>query len=124
MQRPTRDQGTPSYSYGHTNGIVANKWYNYESCRIEAMFFDPDVMLIGLETKAGDNVSPRNFIGNNLSDQLLLSNSFKSKVMAVSLKARAAIMLAGKLGKAYWYHTGTGEFLSSSYYMKDLPDWV
>ena len=113
-----------SGSYGHTNGIIANKWYNYKSGRSEAMFFDPDANLIGLETVADDDVSPRNFIGNNLSDQLLLSNNFKSKAIAVALKDRAAIMLGGKLGKAYWYHETTGGFLSSTYYMKDLPDWV
>ena len=113
-----------SGSYGHTNGIIANKWYNYESGQSEAMFYDPDAKLIGLETAAGDDVSPRNFIGNNLSDQLLMSNNFKSKAIAVSLKDRAAIMLSGKLGKAYWYHEGTGGFLSSTYYMKDLPEWV
>ncbi|MCI0485052.1 MAG: alkaline phosphatase family protein [Blastocatellia bacterium] len=113
-----------SGSYGHTNGIIANKWYNYKSGQSEAMFYDADAKLIGLETSAGDDVSPRNFIGNNLSDQLLLSNNFKSKAIAVSLKDRAAIMLGGKLGKAYWFHEEAGGFLSSTYYMKDLPDWV
>lgn len=111
-------------SYGHTNGIIANKWYNYKSNRSEAMFYDPDAKLIGLDTEAGDDVSPVNFIGNNLSDQLLMSNNFKSKAIAVSLKDRAAIMLAGKKGTAYWFHEGAGGFLSSTYYMKDLPDWV
>ena len=113
-----------SGSYGHTNGIIGNKWYNYKSGRSEAMFYDPDAQLIGLETGADDDVSPRNFIGNNLSDQLLLSTKFQSKAIAVALKDRAAIMLGGKLGTAYWYHEGTGGFLSSTYYMEELHDWV
>jgi predicted AlkP superfamily pyrophosphatase or phosphodiesterase len=114
-----------SGSYGHTNGIIGNRWFNRQTNRTESMFYDPDAKLIGVEAvPRSDDTSPRNFIGNNLSDQLLMSNGFKSKAIGISLKDRAAIMLAGKLGKAYWYHEGAGGFISSTYYVKDLPPWV
>jgi len=114
-----------SGSYGHTNGIIGNRWYNRATNRAESMFFDPNAKLLGVEAvPKDDDTSPRNFIGSNLSDQLLLSNNFKSKAIGVSLKDRAAIMLAGKLGKAYWYHEKAGGIISSSYYMTDLPAWV
>ncbi|HVF85893.1 MAG TPA: alkaline phosphatase family protein, partial [Abditibacteriaceae bacterium] len=114
-----------SGTYGHTSGIIGNRWYNRANNRVESMFFDPDAKLLGLEAvPKDDDTSPRNFIGNNLSDQLRLSNNLRSKVVAVANKDRAAIMLAGKLGKAFWYHEGVGGMTSSTFYGADLPAWV
>lgn len=114
-----------SGSYGHTNGIIGNRWYNAKTDRVESMFFDPDAQIHGVAASPrDDDTSPRNFVGSNLSDQLLLSNHFRSKAIAVSLKDRAAIMLAGKLGKAYWFHEGVGGITSSTYYGKELPAWL
>ena len=114
-----------SGSYGHISGIIGNRWWNHAAGRTESMFFDPDARLLGLEAvPKDDDTSPRNFIGNNLSDQLMLSNNSRSKVVAVANKDRAAIMLAGKLGKAYWFHEGVGGMTSSTFYMNDLPPWV
>ncbi len=114
-----------SGSYGHTSGIIGNRWFNRATGRIESMFFDPTAKILGVEASPkDDDTSPRNFIGNNLSDQLLLSNNFQSKVVALANKDRAAIMLAGKLGKAYWYHEGAGGITSSTYYGADLPAWI
>lgn len=114
-----------SGSFGHTNGIVGNRWYNPASKKVETMFFDPEATLPGIELSfKDDDTSPRNFIGNNLGDQLRLSNNFKSKTIGIAVKDRAAIMLAGKLGKAYWFHEKAGAFITSSYYAKDMPQWV
>ena len=114
-----------SGTYGHTSGIVGNRWFNRGSKRIESMFFDANAEIFGVKAvPKDDDTSPRTFIGNNLSDQLRLSNNFRSKVVAVSNKDRAAIMLAGKLGKAYWYHEAVGGMTSSTYYGKELPQWV
>ena len=114
-----------SGSYGHTSGVVGNRFYNRESNRLESMFFDQNAKILGVEAvPKDDDTSPRNFIGNNLSDQLLLSNNFQSKVVAVANKDRAAIMLAGKLGKAYWYHEGAGGMTTSTFYGAQLPLWL
>ena len=114
-----------SGSYGHVSGIIGNRWYNRDSNQTESMFYDPGAEILGYKAvPKDDDTSPRNFIGNNLSDQLRLSNNRQSKVVGIALKDRAAIMLAGKLGAAYWYHEGVGGFTSSTYYMKALPDWV
>jgi arylsulfatase A-like enzyme len=41
------------------------------------------------------------------------------------MKDRAAIFPAGhEANGAYWYDTKTGNFITSSYYMKDLPQWM
>lgn len=114
-----------SGSYGHTNGIIGNRWYNRASGRMESMFFDPNAEIIGYKAvPKDDDTSPRNFIGTNAADQLRLSNNRLSKVIGLSNKDRAAIMLAGKLGRAYWFHEGVGGLTSSTYYGDTLPDWV
>lgn len=60
-----------------------------------------------------------------VTDELRLSNNFKSKVIGISLKDRGAILPAGhSANAAYWYDDAAGKFISSSYYMKDLPGWV
>lgn len=49
----------------------------------------------------------------------------KSKVIGVALKDRSAIMPAGHTANAaYWYDGSVGGFITSTYYMKELPAWV
>jgi predicted AlkP superfamily pyrophosphatase or phosphodiesterase len=114
-----------SGTYGHTSGIIGNRWFNRATNRVESMFFDPAAEILGVKASPkDDDTSPRTFIGTNLCDQLLLSNNFRSKAIAISNKDRAAIMLAGKLGKAYWYHEGVGGMTTSTHYMRDLPAYM
>lgn len=92
---------------------------------IETMFYHPAAKIDGIElSPRDDDTSPRNFIGNSLSDQLLMSNNRKSKALGIALKDRAAIMLAGKLGKAYWFHDSVGQMVTSTYYADALPAWL
>lgn len=114
-----------SGSYGHTSGIIGNRWFNRGSNRLESMFFDANAQLIGLEASPkDDDTSPRNFWGSMMGDQLRHSNGMRSKVIGLSNKDRAAIMLAGKTGRAYWFHEGAGGLTSSTYYAPQLPTWV
>ncbi|HEY4643207.1 MAG TPA: alkaline phosphatase family protein, partial [Bacteroidota bacterium] len=67
--------------------------------------------------------SPRNFIGATFGDQLKLHTNFQAKVISVSNKDRAAILMGGKLADAaYWSEDSL--FVTSTYYRSDLPDWV
>jgi hypothetical protein len=48
-----------------------------------------------------------------------------SKVIGVSLKDRSAILPVGRRADAaYWFDTKTGDFVSSTWYFKELPEWV
>ena len=43
----------------------------------------------------------------------------------VSLKDRAAILPSGHMADgAFWFDTKSGNFVSSSFYYKELPGWV
>jgi hypothetical protein len=113
-----------SGAYPHRTGIVANNWYNRATGRREAMLYDPTARLTGLDAAPTDGTSPRNLIGSTLGDQLKLATGGRARVIALSLKDRSAIVLGGRLGRAYWFHERAGGFVSSSYYAAELPDWL
>jgi predicted AlkP superfamily pyrophosphatase or phosphodiesterase len=54
-----------------------------------------------------------------------MSDNGLSKVFAISIKDRAAILPGGHMANgAYWYDGKSGKLISSTYYMKELPNWV
>lgn len=85
---------------------------------------DPTVSGVGTDGKAGC-MSPRNMLTTTIGDELKIATAFNAKVIGVSLKDRAAILPAGhSADAAYWIDNATGNFITSTYYMKELPGWV
>lgn len=112
---------TGTYPYRH--GIIANEWTDRNSLAQVYCTGDPAHTYIGDETKKLDGTSPANLRVTTVGDELKYSNNGQSKVIAVSGKDRGAILLAGKRGTAYMYMAGSGRFASSTFYMKEHPDW-
>lgn len=107
-------------SHGNVNGVVANSWYDAAAGREVYCAADSLVRLTGVP---GEGRSPRNLIGSTVGDELRLATGGRSRVVTVAGKDRSAIMLGGHLADAaYW--TEDTVFVSSTYYMKELPDWV
>jgi hypothetical protein len=70
-------------------------------------------------------MSPRNLLTTTVGDELRMATNHRSKVVGVSLKDRASILPAGHAATAaYWYEDASGGFISSSYYLKELPPWA
>lgn len=85
---------------------------------------DTTVQSVGSNSREGQ-MSPRNLLASGIGDELKLATDFKSKVIGVSLKDRSAILPAGHgADAAYWWDTSAGHFVSSTYYMQELPEWV
>lgn len=85
---------------------------------------DTTVSSVGSTSKAGQ-MSPRNMHATTIGDELKIATDFKSKVIGVSIKDRASILPAGhSADAAYWVDFSTGGFITSTYYMKELPSWV
>lgn len=105
-------------------GIVGNEWFDRESNGRVLNSQDSSVARLG--GKDPDPLSsPRNLLCSTLGDELKRATAGRSKVVGVSLKDRAAILPAGRMADAaYWYSTQTGEFVSSTYYFADRPQWV
>ncbi len=105
------------------NGIVGNEWYEL-SGKLTYVVEDSLVQGIGTSSLAG-KMSPRNMLTTTITDQLRLATQFRSKVIGIAIKDRGAILPAGHTANAaYWYESQTGNWISSSYYMQDLPEWV
>ena len=87
---------------------------------------DPTVHAVGSNADSKDGkCSPRNLLANTIGDQLKIATDFKAKVIGVALKDRAAILPAGHAADAaYWWDGKAGHFITSSYYMDKLPQWV
>lgn len=107
------------------HGIIANDWYNKKTKKMIYCAEDTTVKTIGSSSKEG-LMSPKNMVTTTISDQLKLNTNFKGKVIGVSLKDRGAILPAGhKADAAYWFEgKNTGKWISSSYYLNQLPKWV
>ena len=85
---------------------------------------DATVRGVGSDNAAG-KMSPRNLLVTTITDELRLATNMRSKTIGISLKDRAAILPAGHTANAaYWFDAATGRWISSTYYMKELPGWV
>jgi predicted AlkP superfamily pyrophosphatase or phosphodiesterase len=106
------------------NGITGNNWWDTKLQRSVYCAEDKSVKTVGSDSRDGE-MSPRNMVSNTVTDELRLATNFRSKVIGISIKDRGAILPAGhSANAAYWYDESKGIFISSTYYMKDLPQWV
>jgi hypothetical protein len=68
--------------------------------------------------------SPRAILAPTIGDTLAAYYGGRSKIFGVSGKDRAAVSMAGHAGKAFWFSTNTGDFVTSTYYYETYPDWA
>ncbi len=106
------------------HGIAGNEWYDQQNRKVVYCAGDDSVTGVGT-TGNGGKMSPRNMVTTSITDELKLATNFRSKVVGVAFKDRGAILPAGhSANAAYWYEGSSGNFISSTYYMKNLPQWV
>ncbi len=106
------------------HGIAGNDFVIQQTGKEIYCTEDASVQTVGSTSKAGW-MSPRNMLSNTVSDELRLATNFKSKVIGIAMKDRGGILPAGHTANAaYWYDDLTGGWITSTYYMKDLPEWV
>lgn len=105
------------------HGIVGNAWYDRNIDDEMYVVSDSTVSPVGTDSVAGE-MSPENLLSTTITDELKTASP-ESKVIAVSIKDRGAVLPAGHLGDAaYWYEGDSGNFVSSSWYVSELPQWV
>lgn len=120
------------------HGMVSNLWYDRASGRAVYNVEDREYPLIGSSigvdknteidpTQAAastDGRSPKMILASTFSDELYKATNGKAKIFGVSVKDRGAITLAGQKGKAFWFSKASGNFISSTYYYDNYPEWV
>src|ERR1700691_616476 len=132
--------GTGAYTDGH--GISSNSWWDLarnqdrpvssvEDERYRTVG-EPDSSIPANQPGAPPGApkyvtgsSPRNLLASTVGDELRLATQGQAKVFGISLKDRAAILTAGAAANgAYWIDPASGYFVTSSFYMSQLPDWA
>ncbi|GGH19330.1 alkaline phosphatase PafA [Pedobacter zeae] len=127
---------TPTYTAcGHTciytgsvpavHGIIGNDWYDPETKKNVYCTEDSSVSTVGSTPSSEGNMSPKNMLTTTITDELRLATNFRGKVIGISLKDRGSILPAGHAANAaYWYQGSTGNWITSTYYMKEVPGWI
>ena len=113
---------TPAY-----HGIIGNSWYDRELGNYVGNVMDSNEKIVGSLNENPNGTSPINLTATTITDELRLRSKFRSKVVSISIKDRAAILPGGKSANAaYWYNwdSSPGYFVSSSFYMRKVPKWV
>ncbi|WP_026997474.1 alkaline phosphatase PafA [Flectobacillus major] len=106
------------------DGIVGNEWFDAKTGRTVYCVEDSTVKTVGSGTSAG-LMSPKNLLVSTITDQLKIANNHQSKTIGIALKDRGAILPAGHTANAaYWFDSKDGHWITSSFYMNDLPQWV
>lgn len=106
------------------HGIIANDWFVRENGSNQYCVSDSLVKTVGAENKSG-KMSPRHQLSSTIGDELKMSSNQKAKVFGISLKDRSSILPAGHAANgAFWFDDETGTFVSSTWYMNDLPQWL
>lgn len=114
--------GAPPYK----SGIVANDWFDRDLKKDVYCVQDDNSPIVGTDTKM-IGISPEHLRVTTVGDELKLATGGKAKVFGISLKDRAAVLMAGHLADGvYWFDAATGKWVSSRYYRKDgtLPAWL
>lgn len=120
------------------HGMIGNLWYDKELKRTVYNVEDYRYPLIGSGAGVDKNTeidpsqaaastdgrSPSAIISTTFSDELAMSTNGKAKIFGVSVKDRGAITMAGHAGKAFWFSKAKGQFVTSSYYYDNYPNWV
>jgi len=106
------------------HGIIGNDWFNRKLGKNNYVTQDTSVIGTGTTTAAG-KMSPQYLLTTTISDELRIASNLRSKVIGIALKDRGAILPAGhSANAAYWFEGSTGNWISSSWYLSQLPSWV
>jgi predicted AlkP superfamily pyrophosphatase or phosphodiesterase len=120
------------------HGMIGNIWFDRATGVTTYNIEDPDYGLLteGADVDAdteidptqkaagSDGRSPMAILTTTFSDELASYTAGKAKVFAVSIKDRGAVSMAGHAGKAFWYSKAANQFVTSSYYYDEYPEWV
>jgi predicted AlkP superfamily pyrophosphatase or phosphodiesterase len=120
------------------HGMIGNVWFDREAGELAYNIEDTEAPLLPSreESSEGEQVDPAQKLARTKgrSPVVLLAPTFgdgltayyggRSKVFGVSGKDRSAVAMAGQTGKAFWFSTDNGDFITSSYYYDDYPNWT
>ena len=111
--------GTGSLPYKH--GMIANSWYDRATAKVVTCNADPDTTDVSYGAVKGTGDSAKNMMVPTLAD--VMRASLKSRVAAISMKARSAIGLAGHKGDFVTWFGDKNVWETSSVFTKSPVPW-
>ena len=106
------------------HGIIGNSWFDKKSKKSIYCVDDFNYKTVGSKTNQGEK-SPSNLLTTTLSDENRVATNFKGKTIGVAIKDRGSILSSGHTANAaYWFDSKEGSFITSTYYLTDLPFWA
>lgn len=106
------------------HGIIGNNWFDKKSKKSIYCVDDFNYKTVGSTTSHGEK-SPSNLLTTTLSDENRVATNFKGKTIGVAIKDRGSILSSGHTANAaYWFDSKEGSFITSTYYLTDLPLWA
>lgn len=107
------------------HGIIGNEWFDPIQGKNLNCVADNTVSAVGTTAPNAGKASPANLLVSTVTDQLRIATNFKSKTISIGMKDRSAILPGGHSANgAYWFNDDTGNWITSTFYMKELPQWV
>lgn len=106
------------------HGIAGNDFIIQATGKSMYCTEDTTAKTVGSASSAGE-MSPRNLLSTTMTDELKLATNFRSKVIGIAIKDRGGILPAGhSADAAYWFDDESGNWITSTFYMNELPKWV
>ncbi|MDR1543440.1 MAG: alkaline phosphatase family protein [Prevotellaceae bacterium] len=107
------------------HGIAGNDFIRQQTGEWVYCSQDTSVKAVGIPDCKAGKMSPKNLQTTTITDELKLATNFRSKVIGVAIKDRGSILPAGHAADAaYWYNGDSGKWITSTFYRRDLPDWL
>ncbi|WKD84857.1 Alkaline phosphatase PhoV [Polaribacter huanghezhanensis] len=126
----------PTYTaVGHTSiytgttpenhGIIGNNWYDKYAKKNIYCVDDATYTSVGVDSNGGKK-SPHRMQTTTITDQLRLAQNMHGKTISIAIKDRSAVLPGGHTANgAFWLEgKNEGKWITSSYYMNQLPAWV
>ena len=112
------------------HGIIANDWYDKKSGEYIYCAGDGQMHTVcnceqkNVDVQSADGkMSPHHMLTTTFSDEQKLFNK-NSRAFGISLKDRGAIGPAGHSANGAYWMDSEGKWITSSFYMQTLPDYI
>lgn len=104
------------------DGIVGNNWWDRKTRKSHYATEDDAYQTVGGSMAAQ---TARPLLVTTVGDELKMATNGRSKVVGISFKDRASILMAGHAAdEVVWFDYKAGNFVTSTYFAKTLPTWA
>jgi len=107
------------------HGIISNDWYDKFLKKSIYCVDDFNYKAVGTN-KENEQKSPYRLKTTTITDELRLAQNMNNKTISIGIKDRSAVLPGGHTSNgSYWFiGKDEGKFITSSFYMDQLPKWV